>query len=61
MKIRLLIFIFSFSIIKLFATAQAPDKIIIENKEYDLLNNPLENYFVENPDLDPIYGGKIND
>lgn len=59
MKIRLLIFIFSFSIIKLFATAQAPDKIIIENKEYDLLNNPLENYFVENPDLDPIYGGKI--
>ena len=59
MKFRLLIFIFIFSISKIFATAQAPDKIIIDNKEYDLLNNPLENYFAKNPELDPIYGGKI--
>ena len=59
MKFKILIFIFTFSLSKFFATAQAPDKIIIDNKEYDLLNNPLENYFIKNPELDPIYGGKI--
>lgn len=59
MKFRLFIIIFSFSLSKIFATAQAPDKIIIENKEYDLLNNPLENYFEKNPEMNPIFGGKI--
>ena len=59
MKIKLLIIVFIFSFTQFFATSQAPDKIIIENQEYDLLNNPLENYFTRNPKLDPIYGGKI--
>lgn len=59
MKIKLVILIFTFLLSKLLATAQAPDKIIIENKKYDLLNNPLENYFEKNPELHPIYGGKI--
>ena len=59
MKFKILIFFFTFSLSKLFATSQAPDKIIIENKEYDLLNNPLENYFEKNPEFHPIYGGKI--
>jgi len=59
MKFRLLIIIFTFTISKIFATAQAPDKIIIENKEYNLLNNPLEFFFAKNPEFDPIYGGKI--
>ncbi len=59
MKFKIFIIILSFSFTKLFATAQAPDRIIIDNKEYDLLNNPLENYFTKNPELDPIYGGKI--
>lgn len=59
MKFKILILFIIFSLSKLLATAQAPDKIIIENKEYDLLNNPLENYFENNPELDPIYGGKI--
>jgi|JI9StandDraft_1071089.scaffolds.fasta_scaffold129764_2 hypothetical protein len=59
MKIKLFILIFSFSICKIFATAQTPDKIIIDEKQFDLLNNPLEQFFKIHPELDPIYGGKI--
>lgn len=59
MKIRLFILVFIFSVGKIFATAQTPDKIIIDGKQYDLLNNPLEHFFTSHPKLDPIYGGKI--
>lgn len=56
MKLKLLILFFTFSIIKFFATGQEPDKIIINNKEYNLLNNPLDQYFTDHPDHHPIYG-----
>lgn len=59
MKVKFLILCLLFFLTKLFATGQAPDKIIIDDKEYDLLTNPLESYFAKNPELDPIYGGKI--
>ncbi len=56
MKIKILILLFTFSIVKILATAQATDIIIINNKEYPLLNNPLDRYFKENPEYHPIYG-----
>lgn len=59
MKFRLFIILFTFSIIKILGTGQQPDRIIINNKEYDLLNNPLDKYFEEHPDDHPIYGPKI--
>ncbi|SRR5574344_1338738 len=36
-----------------FATAQMPDVLIYNGKEYDLLTNPMEHYFEEHPDLRP--------
>lgn len=60
MKIKILIFLLTFSTIKILATAQATDKIIINNKEYRLLNNPLEKYFKDNPEYDPIYGPHLS-
>ncbi|MGU3375284.1 hypothetical protein [Chryseobacterium sp. M5A1_1a] len=59
MKLKLFIIFFTFSIIKILGTGQQPDKIIINNKEYDLLNNPLDAYFGKHPDDHPIYGPKI--
>lgn len=41
------------------ATGQEPDKIIINNKEYDLLNNPLEGYLKRHPDDHPVFGSKL--
>lgn len=61
MKFKILILLSIFSIIQIFATGQEPDKIIINNKEYDLLNNPLEKYFEEHPDDHPIYGNKLSE
>lgn len=58
MKLRLFFIFFTFSIIKILATGQVPDRIIINNKEYKLLNNPLEKYFDEHPDEHPVYGNK---
>lgn len=55
---RLFILFFTFLAIKILATGQEPDKIIINNKEYNLLNNPLEKYFTEHPELHPIYGSE---
>lgn len=46
-----LIVLFCFS--KLSATAQIPDKIIYEGKEYALFTNPLEVYFSMHPDKRP--------
>ncbi|KFF22902.1 hypothetical protein [Chryseobacterium sp. JM1] len=61
MKLKIFILLFTFSIVQIFATGQEPDKIIINNKEYDLLNNPLEKYFEEHPDDHPIYGNKLSE
>lgn len=36
-----------------FATAQAPDKIFYNGKEYSLHSNPMEEYFVKFPDKKP--------
>lgn len=44
---------------KLSATAQMPDKIIYNGKEYDLFSNPLEKYFMQNPDKRPQNGSFI--
>ncbi len=38
------------------ATAQYPDKILYEGKEYDLVTNPMEPYFEKHPDLRPEEG-----
>ncbi|MCT2407480.1 hypothetical protein NZD88_08015 [Chryseobacterium antibioticum] len=59
MKLKLFIFLFTFSLIKIFATGQEPDKIIINNKEYDLMNNPLEGYLERHPDDHPVFGPKL--
>ena len=42
-----------------YATAQYPDKIIFNGKEYSLHSNPLETYFEKNPDKRPK-GGVIS-
>lgn len=42
--------------LKVFATAQYPDKIIYNGKEYNLHSNPLEAYFEKNPDKRPKGG-----
>lgn len=60
MKLQLFIAFLTLSIIKIGATGQVPDKIIINNKEYSLLNNPLNQYFKEHPDDHPIYGKKMH-
>ncbi|MFH0896065.1 MAG: hypothetical protein V2A54_16655 [Bacteroidota bacterium] len=49
----LLLLLFSSS---LFATAQYPDKIIYNGKEYSLHSNPMEAYFAEHPDKRPEDG-----
>lgn len=59
MKIILVILISFFSFSKAFATAQYPDRIIFNNKEYSLFTNPLERYFVKNEDKRPK-GGVIS-
>ncbi|MCM2555947.1 hypothetical protein NAL32_16295 [Chryseobacterium sp. Ch-15] len=48
MKFRLLIIIFSFSLSRVFATEQEPDKIIIDKIEYDLLSRPLDYFLAKN-------------
>lgn len=42
--------------LKVFATAQYPDKIIYNGKEYSLQSNPLEAYFEKYPDKRPKGG-----
>ncbi len=51
--IALVVFI---GIPKAFATAQIPDVIIYEGKEYKLHSNPLESYFEKFPDKRPLNG-----
>ena len=59
MKIIITVLISIFSFIKVFATAQYPDKIVYNNKEYSLLTNPLEKYFEKNEEKRPK-GGVIS-
>ncbi|UUV20766.1 hypothetical protein [Paenimyroides aestuarii] len=56
MKIILVILLSVFSFAKVFATAQYPDRIVFNNKEYSLLTNPLEKYFEKNEDKRPKGG-----
>ncbi len=56
MKTFLTIILTLFLAVKIFATAQYPDKIIYIGKEYDLHSNPLEEYFEKNPDKRPEGG-----
>lgn len=42
--------------LNVFATAQYPDKIIYNGKEYSLHSNPLEAYFEKNPNRRPKSG-----
>jgi len=53
MKKILFLFIGIVLSINLFGTAQYPDKIIYNGKEYKLHTNPLETFFAKNPDLKP--------
>ncbi len=46
-------------IVRINATSQEPNRIILENKEYSLLSNPLEKYFELHPEDHPIHGEKI--
>lgn len=55
-KIILVILLSVFSFAKVFATAQYPDRIVFNNKEYSLLTNPLEKYFEKNEDKRPKGG-----
>jgi hypothetical protein len=50
------LFIFLFSVSQIFATAQAPDKIIYNGKEYKLHTNPMDAYFLKFPDKKPNTG-----
>ena len=59
MKILTTILILFFCFAKLSATAQYPDKINYNSKEYSLLTNPLEKYFEKNEDKRPT-GGVIS-
>lgn len=56
MKAFLTIILTLFLGLKAFATAQYPDKIIYNGKEYSLHSNPLEPYFQKNPDKRPRGG-----
>lgn len=56
MKTFLTIILTFFLGLKVFATAQYPDKIMYNGKEYSLHSNPLEPYFEKNPDKRPKNG-----
>jgi len=56
MKFLFIVVLTIFSLFKVFATAQFPDKIIYNGKEYALNSNPLEDYFEKNPDKRPKGG-----
>jgi hypothetical protein len=52
-RLLLTIILTLFSGLKVFATAQFPDKIYYNGKEYNLDSNPLEVYFEKNPNKRP--------
>jgi hypothetical protein len=55
MKVKVISALFALLIfsIQIYATAQYPDKIIYNGKEYDLHSNPMEDYFEKFPDKKP--------
>lgn len=53
MKQYLLIIILFFIVFNVYSTAQYPDKIYFNGKEYSLYSNPLESYFEKNPEKRP--------
>ncbi len=53
MKLLFTIFLTIILRVAVFATGQAPDKVIYNGKEFYLLANPLENYFEQHPDKRP--------
>ncbi len=53
MKILITFFLFLFLVNKSYATAQEPDKIFYNGKEYKLFLNPLEEYFEKYPEKRP--------
>lgn len=55
-KILAIITLTLFFKVAAFATAQYPDKIVYNGKEYDLHTNPLEKYFKDHPDKRPKGG-----
>lgn len=42
--------------VNVFATAQIPDNILYNGKEYSLHSNPLESFFEKHPDKKPVGG-----
>lgn len=54
-KIALLVVLLATVLTHVWATAQFPDILIYEGKQYDLLTNPLEPFFEEHPDLRPTW------
>ena len=50
------VLLFVFITSSAFATAQYPDKIVYEGKEYELHTNPMEAYFAKHPDKKPRNG-----
>jgi hypothetical protein len=56
MKFLIATVLSTFFCLTTYATAQFPDKIIFNGKEYSLHSNPLEAYFEKNPDKRPKGG-----
>lgn len=56
LKLAVIALLFLFCVNKAFATAQYPDKIIFNGKEYSLHSNPMEDYFSKFPDKKPKGG-----
>jgi len=56
MKFLITTVLSTFFCLTTFATAQYPDKIFFDGKEYSLHSNPLESYFEKNPDKRPKGG-----
>jgi hypothetical protein len=52
--LTLAILIFVVSLSHIFATAQAPDRIFYDGKEYSLHTNPMESYFARYPEKRPV-------
>jgi hypothetical protein len=56
LKLALITWLLLFSFNQALATAQFPDKIIYNGREYDLHTNPMEDYFKKFPDKKPKTG-----
>ncbi|WP_315817767.1 hypothetical protein [Paraflavitalea speifideaquila] len=56
MKAIPLLLLFVTSSLKLWATAQYPDKLWYKGKEYDMHTNPMEAFFEKHPDRKPKNG-----